>query len=260
MPPCVDGFAWRESPAGRVLVSIALEAFAPHAFTTRALAFRGPSAAGDGARLERALGVGAGCLQWVRQVHGRSVLQVAPDGSGLRPAAGLVEADAIVSTDPSRAILVHVADCVPILLADRRGRAVAAVHAGWRGTAAGVAGAAVAALARHGIEPADLVAAIGPSIGPCCYQVDAPVRQAFATFPAAGWFTVDDEDRWRLDLWRANGEQLVAAGLSAAAIHQARLCTRDHPDLCHSYRRDGAGAGRQAAAIRLAGSSERYPE
>jgi YfiH family protein len=139
---------------------------------------------------------------------------------------------------------------------------VAAVHAGWRGTCAGVAGTTVRTIAALGIDPADLAAAIGPSIGPCCYEVDDRVRQAFEAGEGARFVNdpaafferarsgASAPSLWKLDLWQANVEQLASAGVPPPAIHVARLCTKDNLDRCFSYRAEGPGGGRMIAAIR----------
>ena len=227
----------------------ALSAHASHAFTTRGFGTSAAGAADSLGALAQFFDVARAAVVRVRQVHGCDVVNV---GAGRELAAGQA-ADALVSTDGTRPVAVAVADCVPVLLADRRRRAVAAVHAGWRGTASRVVVATVQALERAGVGALDLVAAVGPSIGPCCYQVDARVRDAsLAGSPRADqWFTPDGDGHWRLDLWRANTEQLVHAGVPRDAIHVARFCTADHLDDCFSYRREGAAAGRLFGAIRL---------
>jgi YfiH family protein len=246
-PAVADPFEWRSGPAGLVLQDRALGACAQHVFTTRSLSFRGQSAESELARVAEACGRPPANVVGLTQVHGRHVALLRPGDDW----PGRPEADAIVSTDPARVVTVRVADCVPVLLADRNGRAVAAVHAGWRGTAAGVAGAAVERMETEGIRPADLVASIGPSIGPCCYEVGEVVwREFLKAWPdAPGWFSADRPGRWRLDLWQATVDQLVRAGVGREAIGRADVCTRHHEGVCHSYRREGDRAGRMVAAI-----------
>lgn len=244
-----ESFEWRTSSAGLGLHASGLERLAPHVFTTRELSFRGAGEEDDYRRLAGLLGVTPGNVVTVAQVHGRAVLTVTP-GASMPPRP---EADAIVSFDPARVIAVRVADCVPVLLADRAHRVVAAVHAGWRGTCSGVVSAAVEAIVDAGVPASTLVAALGPSIGPCCYQVDDRVRLAFLamTPDAASWFAEDGPGKWRLDLWQANRDQLEDAGVPADQIFSAGFCTSDNLDRCYSYRKEGSGTGRLVGAIRL---------
>lgn len=248
MVDIADGWHWREEAWGAALQQDALGAVAAHVITSRALNFRTQPEA-DYAALARTFGRSAGDVVRVTQMHGRAIVHVRPG----EDVPNGIEADAIISTDPARVISVRVADCVPVLIADRHQRVVAAVHAGWKGTCAAIAEATVEAIAARDVAPGDLVAAIGPSIGSCCYQVDSRVRHSFLamTPDAAAWMGEDGMERWKLDLWQANVDQLVRAGMREDAIHVARVCTADHLDRCFSHRAEGPTTGRMVAAIRL---------
>jgi YfiH family protein len=198
-------------------------------------------------------GVAPDRLRLLHQVHGRTVVNAVggSEGAWQRP-----EADAIISNDPSVALVVRVADCAPILIADRRTRAVAAVHAGWRSTMQRIVIAAVEAMqSAYDARPADLVAAIGPSLGTCCGEMGEEVVEAFRgaghdDAAIAAWFHRAPGRRPHFDLWRANRDQLRQAGLPADAVHSSGLCTRTHREWFHSYRAAGQQAGRMAAVIR----------
>ncbi len=267
--PSAD-FEWRCAPWGDVLVCRALEELALHFFTGRQLQLRGglspkaPRALADWARLAEALGLTPDRVWRMRQVHGCDVFTVTADGHqapGASEPPSLPQVDALVTDRTDVALAVQVADCVPLLLADPRTGAVAATHAGWRGTAANVAGATVARLVRElGTRPADLVAAIGPSIGPSCFQVGPEVRDDFlrasdgsALRPDA-WFAPDVGDRLRLDIWRANQDQLVEAGVRPERVHVAGLCTVTHVEHFFSYRRERQATGRMVGVIRSRGA------
>jgi YfiH family protein len=135
--------------------------------------------------------------------------------------------DGLLTDLPGVMLGVGVADCVPVLVADVRHRAVAAFHAGWRGTLARIVEHGVAAMhRRYGSAPEDLIAAIGPSIGPCCYSVGEELRTEFANqFPYAPLLFLETGSQPHLDLWEANRRQLLAAGLQPSQITVLGECT-----------------------------------
>lgn len=202
-------------------------------------------------------------LRRPKQVHGREVVDAARlgDRSDAQPAAS--EADAIVSNQAGVGVAVVTADCVPILLADRRAGVAAAVHAGWRGLVRGVIGSSVSALTLLTADPRRLTAIIGPYIGPCCYEVDEPVLSAFSARFDTLMESATDPTRAghaRLDLGAFAIAELVSAGLTTAKIGSfVGACTSCDPERFHSYRRDGARAGRLLHFVRtpaLATSTE----
>ncbi len=229
-----------------------LGAVARHGFTTRQLGLRaGASSSPVWTEAVSSVGCVPARLARVRQVHGAAVRVVtAGDLAAPEP-----DADALVSCEPGVAVAVVVADCVPILLADPQTGTVAAVHAGWRGTAGNVVGNAVASMTRvSGVRPETIVAAVGPSIGACCYDVGEELLSAFAaaghtSVDVADWFSRDRNGRLRLDLWRANTDLLVHAGVPRTQVHVAGLCTKTHADVFESFRADGERAGRMVAII-----------
>jgi YfiH family protein len=142
--------------------------------------------------------------------------------------------DALLENTPGSVVAVKTADCLPILLVDDRRRAVAAVHAGWRGTAAGMAQRAVEAMgAQFGSLAGDLHAALGPGIGKCCYEVGPEVAAQFG-----------QQGRGHVDLAAASRRQLMDAGVTPERIYASNLCTMCGGEEFHSFRRDKEAAGR----------------
>jgi YfiH family protein len=173
-----------------------------------------------------------------KQVHSDRIFNAdaAPNGR-------IGEGDALVASTPGRTIGIRTADCVPILLVDPRKRAVAAVHAGWRGTVQNIAAKTVERLRReYGTEPSDVLAVIGPAIGECCYEVGSEVAEQFEQL------LPDRRQARHLSLEEANRRQLVGSGLRDEAIETGGLCTRCGSEF-HSWRRDKEASGRMVAAI-----------
>jgi purine-nucleoside/S-methyl-5'-thioadenosine phosphorylase / adenosine deaminase len=216
---------------------------------------------------QSALGAKDFTLAAMKQIHS-ALIRLLP-----APPAQVSKGDGSATNAPGLLLAVETADCVPILLADPKNRAVAAVHAGWRGTLARITHKAVGRMQfEFGSKPVDLLAAIGPSIGPCCYEVAAEFVSKFtAQFAdAADYF---DEPRsgeepnplqWlnmappghqpppknvHLDLRMANRSQLLAAGLLAQNIFTSDLCTACRTDLLFSYRKEGPISGRLLSVI-----------
>lgn len=277
--PLPGAFEWVRHSWGQALRCRALAAVADHFFTTRDPAFsQGSFAPGDGwHQVALSMGVQARAIVCLRQVHGTNVVIIRHDDQFPPEAPDWSAADIAASDHPGVALSVRVADCMPILLADAKTGAAAAVHAGWRGTAAGAAEVAVQTLvSRFGADPGDIVAAIGPGIGPCCCRVGPDVRDAFAAVGRWGgsldaWFSAEPpvaairgipgpdpsasggRPSLFLDAWASNADQLCRAGVPRAQVYISRACTSCHRDVFHSYRVDGERAGRMIGVIRAAG-------
>jgi hypothetical protein len=169
-----------------------------------------------------------GRLATVRQIHSSTCI-AAEGRNGI-----LAQGDALVENTPGSVVAIKTADCIPILLVDERRRAVAAVHAGWRGTASRIAAAAIGLMhERYGTNPRDLHAAIGPGIGKSCYEVGPEVMEQFG-----------GQGRGHLDLTAQNAQQLKESGVTPERIYASNLCTMCGIEEFHSFRRDRDAAGR----------------
>lgn len=172
-------------------------------------------------------------LATLHQIHS-DICVVARGRTGL-----LGDGDGLLENTPGHVVAVKTADCIPVLLVDEEHRAVAAVHAGWRGTVRGIVQQALHAMeSEFGTRPAEVHAAIGPGIGKCCYEVGADVA---AQFGETGVCCIDLTD--------ANRRQLDESGVPRVQIHAAQICTRCGADDFHSFRRDKGHAGRMLSFI-----------
>lgn len=225
-----------------------------YAFTTRkdglgarTNGFKQPD---DWSRVAQAFGISEDRMVTVNQVHGENIIIVDEENyKGLRSA----EADGLITNKPGIAVGIETADCVPVLLVDPVTPAVAAVHAGWRSTVKKIVQKAVLMMQKEfGSDPSSMLAAIGPAIGPECYEVDdpvmGPVREAFpfwkeVSLPRA-------QDKWSLDLVKLNRMELVQAGIPEQSVYSVGLCTSCNPGLFYSFRREGR-TGRMLSVIMI---------
>jgi len=225
-----------------------------HAFTTRAngLGVRnnGIKSPGDWDAVAEAFAVSPDRVVTVNQVHGDTIVVVDDENYRILKT---IQADAMVTRVPGIAIGVETADCVPVLLFDPVTRSIAAIHAGWRGMVKKIVQKTMTRMQdQFGSDPARMIAAIGPAIGPECYEVDEPVmgpmREAFPF-----WQDVvkpHGAGRWSLDLVKTNKMELVRIGLAEQNVHALGLCTSCRKDLFYSFRAEGR-TGRMLSMIML---------
>ena len=196
-----------------------------------------------------ALGFTTADLVSPHQVHGANVVAV-----GAQDRGQVIEGtDALVSDEPGVLLMLRFADCTPVWMVDPVHRAIGLAHAGWRGTAAGTVRETVQAMtSAFGTQPGDVVAGIGPAIGPCCYEVGEDVAQAILeVFPesASRMLEARGRDKWHLDLWAANREHLLRAGVTQVEV--AGICTACHTDEWYSHRAEHGQTGRIGALLGL---------
>ena len=207
--------------------------------------------------LTRAFSINQASLVIPRQVHGSDILVICEPNEDFSHFLS-VEGDAVITNQPDIMIGVCVADCVPILICDPEKQVIAAVHAGWKGTAARIVSKVVAGMeSEFGSNPAGLQAAIGPCIQKCCYEVDEPVRKAFIQ-GGIDWDSCAKPNgpaTWQLDMASANHDLLLSAGIAANAIQFSGQCVCCHSEQFFSYRRDKDESGRQMGFIVLNGFS-----
>lgn len=191
-------------------------------------------------RFFRDIGAGDMRVAGAYQVHGSEVLEVAEPGQ-------FKGYDALITDRPGLLLTVTVADCAPVLLADPQNRAVAAVHAGWRGTVANIAQKAFHAMKNaFGTDPSDCYAYIGACISECAFEVDADVADHFDS-AYKRWDT--EQQKFFIDLKAANCAQLIELGLCAGHIEVSPYCTVENNDTFFSYRKEKGKTGRALAAI-----------
>ena len=208
-------------------------------------------------RLAASVGFDLSRMVLARQVHGADIAVVKERdvGRGAQDDGSRLDgADALVTNVPEICLTVLTADCVPLLLYDPVREVIAAVHAGWRGTVAGIAEKTVERMVKmFGSRPEDMLAGIGPSIGPCCFEVGSEVAENLEKRCPGTCRPVEggESGKYFADLWRANRQQLVETGLVPARVETAGLCTACPSADFFSYRRSGGGSDRFGSGIVL---------
>jgi YfiH family protein len=191
----------------------------------------------------------------VNQVHGDDIFVIKPHGDYFSSREEL-NYDAIVTNRTNLAVCVKTADCVPVFFADRIKKVVAVVHAGWRGSALGISAKVIRLMQnQYGSLPQDTLAAIGPSIGRCCYEVDAATADAFRQQKNSEsfLFAAYEKNKWMLDLPEANRRQILDCGIPQKNIESSGYCTACRQDIFFSHRGAGGITGRQINFMMIKG-------
>ncbi len=207
-------------------------------------------------RLCSAAGIDTSHLVLTHQTHTNNVRVVTREdlGRGISR-EGFTDVDGLITNQSGVALVTHFADCTPLLFCDAKKHVCATAHSGWKGTVAQIGAVTVQKMVREfGCEPRDIIAAIGPSIGACCYEVDTPVYNAFleSGINLQGVFTpLADGEHFMLDLKRANKNILISAGVLEENIDVADICTCCSSDDFHSHRATAGKRGTLGAIIEL---------
>ena len=192
-----------------------------------------------------------------QQVHGDRIMRVTAAHLGMGAMdyeSAIRETDALITNEPGLPLMLCFADCTPVLFLDPEHKAVGIAHAGWKGTLCKIGRKTLEAMHKEfGTEPSECLAGIGPSIGPCCYEIgDEIVDACQKAFPRnAEKLLIEKDDRMHLNLWAANRLQLMEAGMLPENIDSADTCTSCEHHWYFSYRADGGTTGRIAAMIAL---------
>jgi len=225
-----------------------------HAFTTRQGGIgarnNGIKSPDDWNAVAQFFGIAPDRLVTVNQVHGEAIVTV--DGLNYRSTRS-AQADGLITNMPGIAICIETADCVPILIIDPATPAIGAVHAGWRSTVQKIVQKAVRRMQdEFGSDPCRMIAAIGPAIGPECYEVDEPVMGPVReNFPFWNEVAVSrGRDKWGLDLVKLNRMELLQIGLAEKNVHSLGMCTSCRKDLFYSFRAEGR-TGRMLSVVML---------
>jgi YfiH family protein len=191
----------------------------------------------------------------VNQVHGDAIFVIKPHGSYFSSRDEL-NYDAIVTSRTNLAICIKTADCVPVFIVDKVKKVIAVVHAGWRSSALGISAKVIKVMQnQYGCLLQNILAAIGPSIGRCCYEIDSAVADAFRQHKHSSFFLFPGtgENKWMLDLAEANRLQFLEAGVPESNIEVSGFCTTCNQDMFFSHRGSGGITGRQINFMMIRG-------